>query len=60
MKEIGVAEVVFEEAEAFDDGGPAPAVVTGFEDVDLEDVAGFGGIYIDRAGEGVDAGAVDG
>ena len=59
VEEVGVAEVVLEEAEAFDDAGPAPAVVLGVENVDLEDVAGFGGIDIDGASEGVDEGAVD-
>jgi len=46
VEKIRVAEVVIEEAEALDQAGPSPAVVAGAEDVDLEDVAGFGSIYI--------------
>ncbi len=60
VEEIRGAEAVFEEAEAFYDAGPAPAVMLGGEDVDLEDVAGGGVFDPDGAGEGVDAGAVDG
>ena len=59
MKEVVVAELILEEAEAFDGRGPAPAVVGGAEDVDLEDVAGLGAFDPDRPGECVNAGPVD-
>jgi hypothetical protein len=60
VEEKWSAEAVFEEAEAFYDAGPTPAVMLRGEDVDLEDVAGLGVFDPDGAGEGVDAGAVDG
>ena len=60
MEEVGLAETIFEKAETFNDAGPSPAAVARVEDFDFEDVAGFGAVNIDGAGEGVDAGAVDG
>lgn len=59
VEEVRLTEVIGEKAKAFDDAGPTPAVMVCGENVDLEDVAGFGSLNIDRSGEGVDAGAVD-
>ncbi len=60
MEETGLAELILEEAETFDDAGPSPAVVAGCEDIDLEDVAGFRTVDPHGAGEGMNAGAIDG
>ncbi len=59
-KEEGLVEALFEEAEAGDDAGPAPALVGDAEDVDLEDVTVGGAMDGYGAGEGVDDAAVDG
>lgn len=60
VEEIRIAELFLEKAHAFDNAGPSPAVVAGLECIDLQDVAGLGAFDPDRAGEGVDASAVDG
>ena len=60
MEEIGLAETIFEKAETFGDTGPSPIGVTSGEDIDLEDVAEFGTVDEDGAGERVDASAIDG
>lgn len=60
VEEEGLGEALVEEAEAGDDGAVGPAFVSDFEDVDLEGIAGGGLFEEDGAGEGVDAGSVDG
>ena len=60
VEEKGVGEALIEEAETGDDGAPGPAFVGDVKDIDLEGVAGLGVVDVDGAGEGVDAGTVDG
>ena len=60
MEEVWLAKAILEKAQSFNDAGPTPAAVTRGEDFYFEDVAGLGAFDKDGAGEGVDAGAVDG
>jgi hypothetical protein len=54
----GVVELVGQGALQGADGGKAPALVQGdIEDVDLQHVAGFGALYMDRAGQHMGGGA---
>ena len=59
VKEEWLAEAVLQEAEAGNHAGPAPAPVRHLEHVNLQDVARLGAVHVDRAGECVDAIAVD-
>jgi hypothetical protein len=59
VEKIGLGEAFFQQAEAVDDTAPAPAFVGDFENVDLEDVAGFGAFDENGAGQGVNAATVD-
>lgn len=52
--------IYIQEAETGYGAGPAPAFVFDGEDFYFEDIAGFGSVNGDGAGEGVDAVAVDG
>ena len=59
-EEIRLGEALLQKAESFDHARPAPAFVRDFENVDLQHVAGLGALNEDRAGERVDAAAIDG
>lgn len=59
VKEERLGEALIQETQAGDDGAPGPALMSYFEDIDLQGVAGGGVLDEDRAGKRVDAGAVD-
>ncbi len=59
VEEERVSKALFQEAEARDDAGPAPAFVSNLKDIDLEDVAGLCAGDGDGASESVDEAAVD-
>src|SRR5205807_9917329 len=55
VAEVGLAEVVGEQAEARDSAGPAPLERFEREHLDLENVARLRPADVNRAGEGVEA-----
>ena len=57
--QVGLGEVVGEQAEARGDRGPAPALRVQVDDLDRERVAGLGALDEDRAGQRVHAAPVD-
>jgi hypothetical protein len=59
VKEIGLTESVFQEAEAGDHAGPAPTAMFHLQHLNLEYVAGLGSFDSDGAGECVDPVSVD-
>ena len=60
MKEIGLVETILQETQTLDYAGPSPTAVASGQHLDLQHIAWLRPLDPDRAGERVDACAVDG
>src|SRR5277367_4728665 len=59
MEKKRLGKAFLQEAQAIDYAAPAPALMGNFQDLDLQNVAGFRAYNKNRSGQGVDASAIN-